>query len=120
MSFCDMDCEWDDQFSAICNASYSGDPVDDRENCRPEDPMLRNLMFCSEQLVGAHAFDGAHKRKSNSPTSPLKSECALSYSIFPGVAPSAPSNFTKKIRLVPVTPKYTVTCELIPRNLAAF
>lgn len=115
MSFCDMDCEWDDQFSAISLADYSGSAgLDDRENCRPEDPMLRNLMRAHdfELAISSNSCDGQHKRKLGVPACPLKSETHA--------FPPQPSHLTKKLRLVPASSNFTSTCKLNPRNLTSF
>lgn len=111
-----MDCEWDDQFSAIslADCAASASLMDDRENYRPEDPMMRNLMHSHELEFNAavNNFHGIHKRKFGVPSSPVKSELHT--------FPPPPPHMTKKLRLVTVGSNFTSTCKLNSRNLASF
>lgn len=112
MSNYDMDCEWDDQFSAITLAVYSGVHSDDRENCRPEDPMLRNLLHMNEHGVdfGANAFGCVQKRKLSTPTPPLSE----GFIVFP----PQPVHFSnKKTRVISVGANFSTACSITPRSM---
>uniref|UniRef100_A0A7S3GMW2 Uncharacterized protein n=1 Tax=Spumella elongata TaxID=89044 RepID=A0A7S3GMW2_9STRA len=110
----DMDCEWDDQFSAITLAVYSGVHTDDRENCRPEDPMLRNLLHVTESCVsfGASAFGCVQKRKLSTPTPPLNE----GFFVFPPQPPTV-SHLSKKTRIVSAGTNFNAACNINSRNM---